>query len=438
MLLAIDASRAAEPQKTGVGWYCHHLLQHLKDVIPHDVRVIVYSDQSLPEELRPWPENWEETVLRWPPTPSHSPSHWEGEKVGDGRWPLWSQVRLATQVLHDRPDILFIPAHVIPKLLVYRKRLQVSFSPSSRGGALARRSLAVSSGALGGGWGEGGRGGARLRLVTTIHDVVFKQFPESYPMRERWYANHATQLAVRHADRIIVPTEAVKRDLERWYRCASEKVVVVHHGVEHSNAPNTDSNASNSEHSDVIRSIRMFPERYILYVGRLERKKNVARMVEAFSRIAPQYPNLRFVLAGPPGFGYEEVRAAIDRSPVRDRIIETGWVDQMQYHQFLSSASVFLFPTLGEGFGLPILEAMAAGVPVIISSDGAHGEVAGNAALLVNPESTEEIAVAIDRTLRDANLRSDLVRRGQHRAAQFTWTRSAQETWSALNGVLSA
>lgn len=382
MVVAIDASRAASVQKTGVGWYCHHLLQHLKDVIPDDVGVVLYSDQPLPEELRPWPQNWQERVLK-------------------RRGPMWSQLVLANAALRDRPDVLFIPAHVIP--------FGLTFAPRSK----------------------------RPTLITTIHDVVFKQFPDSYSTRERWYADHATQLAVRHADRIIVPTEAVKRDLERYYGCGLEKMVVVHHGVAIPVFPERAARVE-GQRGDGLRQAQAITEAapLLLYVGRLERKKNVARMVEAFSRIASQHPDLRFVLAGPPGFGYEEVRAAIDRSSVRDRIIETGWVDQTQYHQFLSSASVFLFPTLGEGFGLPILEAMAAGVPVITSSGGAHGEVAGDAALLVDPESTEEIAAAIDRTLRDANLRSDLVRQGQQRVTQFTWTRSAQHTWNVLRDVL--
>lgn len=386
MVLAIDASRAAEPQKTGVGWYCHHLLANLKDVIPHDVRVILYTDQPLPAELRPWPAHWKERVLK-------------------RRGPMWSQIVLANAVLRDRPDVFFVPAHVIPLVL--------ALVPRAR----------------------------RPRPVTTIHDVVFKEFPESYALRERWYADHATRLAVRHADRIIVPTGAVKQDLERYYRCASERVTVIYHGVEHSNATNADSNTSNFEldhlpdlkHLNEIRSIRMFPERFILYMGRLERKKNVTRMVEAFDRIAEHHQDIRLVLAGPPGHGYEEVRTAIERSPFRDRIVTPGWVDDAQRQQLLQRATVFLFPTLGEGFGLPILEAMAAGVPVITSRSGAHEEVAGDAAVLIDPLDTNAIADAIERVLTDQHLRTDLVRRGKQRAMKFTWQRSAQQTWDVLS-----
>jgi glycosyltransferase involved in cell wall biosynthesis len=270
-----------------------------------------------------------------------------------------------------------------------------------------------------------------LRLITTIHDVVFKQFPESYPFRERWYADHATRLAVRHADRIIVPTQAVKEDLERHYRCSSEKAVVIHHGVD-SGQWTVDS----ADHRAPSTVNCQLSTPYLLYVGRLERKKNVARMVEAFTRVALQHPDLRLVLAGPPGHGYEEVRAAIDRSPVRDHIVEAGWVDQRQYHQLLSTATVFLFPTLGEGFGLPILEAMAAGVPVITSRGSAHEEVSGGAAMLVSPQSTDEIACAMDCLLLDEHLRAYLVQRGQHRAVQFTWNRTAEQTWGVLRDVL--
>ena len=137
MTVAIDASRAADTQKTGVGWYTYHLIDHLRVVIPQDVRVLLYTDRPLPAELHPWPERWEERVLRW----------------GVVRWPLWSQLRLAAQVFRDCPDVFVVPAHVIPDALACTRRC----------------------------------GRQRPRIVTTIHDVVFRQFPETYSPRERWY-----------------------------------------------------------------------------------------------------------------------------------------------------------------------------------------------------------------------------------------------------------
>jgi len=383
MMLAVDASRAAEARKTGVGWYCFSLLEYLKEIIPHDVRVMLYTDQPLPVQLRPWPERWEERELK-------------------RRGPMWSQLVLASAVLRDRPDVLFVPAHVIP--------LALTLVPRAR----------------------------RPRLVTTIHDVVFKEFPETYALRERWYADHATRLAMRHANRIIVPTEAVKRDLKRYYGCNKERIEVIHHGVAPhvmSTAPRRAEKSSSGLSGDLATSLRSArdDEKMILYVGRLEYKKNVARMVEAFSLAAARMPGLRLVLAGSPGYGYADVRLAIERSPVRDRIVTPGWVDRAECQRLFAAATVLLFPTLGEGFGLPILEAMAAGVPVITSRGGAHEEVAGGAALLVDPTDPRVISEAIERVLGDRNLRVSLVRRGQQRVTEFTWEAAAQQTWDVLS-----
>ncbi|MBI4142643.1 glycosyltransferase family 4 protein [Candidatus Uhrbacteria bacterium] len=413
--IAIDASRAAGEQKTGVGWYAYHLLAHLKDVIPDDVGVVLYSDRPLPAELRPWPQNWEERVLPWPPSRADS-----RQPIADSsRWPMWSQLRLAWQGLRDRPDILFIPAHVIPKMLTRRKWYLVPWP---------KRYLVPFP-----------------RLVTTIHDIAFKEFPDAYARRERWYADHATRLAVRHADRIIVPTYAVARDLERWYGCDPGKIAVIHHGITPlvistervARASGEISDRLPGDLSDSLRPTRD-DERLMLYVGRLEHKKNVVRMIEAFDRIASRYPKARLVLAGSPGHGVEDVRVAIAHSPFRDRILTPGWISEEKRSHLLSRASVFLYPTLAEGFGMPILEALAAGVPVVTTRGHAHEEVAGNAALLVNPLDTDAIADALATLLEHPDRRANLVHRGQQRAAQFTWEQSAQATWGELQSVLSA
>lgn len=387
MLLAIDASRAADPQKTGVGWYTYRLLANLRSVIPDHVGVVLYSDRPLPHELRPWPAQWSEQVLAWPPHPaSHILRH-----TASVRWPLWSQVRLAARVLSDRPDALFIPSHVIPDALSWRRRMS-----------------------------------ARPKLVTTIHDVVFRRYPETYSRRERWYADRATRIAVRTADQVIVPTFHVRDDLIRFYRADPAQMVVIPHGV--------DPHIPSPSHSPF--SIPHSP--FLLYVGRLERKKNIFRMVEAFERIAAQFPDVQFVFAGSRGYGYEEITARIVRSPFRDRIQTPGWIDGITCGALLSHATAFCFPTLSEGFGMPILEAFAAGVPVLTSSSGAQAEVAGDAAFLVDPHDPEAIAEGLQRLLSNAELRRQLVDRGQQRAWSFTWQQSAQRTWEAIRSVLSA
>lgn len=387
--IAIDASRAADPQKTGVGWYTYHLLAHLKKEIPHDVWVVLYSDRPLPADLKPLPSSWEERVLDWPPRHGSSVARYASHV----RWSLWSQVRLAAQVVRDRPDALFIPAHVIPDALAWRRQ-----------------------------WGR-----TPPALITTIHDVNFRDVPEAYAPRERWYADRATRIAVRAADRIIVPTQCVASQLTEYYRADTSRVVVIHHGVSH---------VAPSAPSGSLSSVPSTP--FILYVGRLEQKKNVVRMITAFDQIATRFPDLLFVLAGSFGHGYEQVRATIAQSAHRDRIHVPGWVDLSTYHALLRRASVFCFPTLAEGFGMPILEAMAAGVPVLTSRGGAHEEVAGDAAVLVDPENSDAIAAGLKRLLSDTALCAALVARGQQRVKECTWQRSASSTWEVIRSVLSA
>ncbi|MDO8463019.1 MAG: glycosyltransferase family 1 protein, partial [bacterium] len=296
------------------------------------------------------------------------------------RWPLWSQVRLAERIVRDRPDVVFIPAHVIPFALTL----------------LPRR--------------------ARPRLVTTIHDVVFKRFPEAYSPRERWYADRATALAVRHADAIIVPTAHVGGELVEWYGCDRRKVYAIHHGVEQGVGDTGSGDGAP----------------YILYIGRLERKKNVVRIVQAWSAIAQEHSTLQLVLAGSDGHGAEDVHAAIAASPYRARISTPGWIDQDRYRALLGRAAVFCFPTLGEGFGMPILEAMAAGTPVVTSRGGAHEEVSGDAAILVNPQDADAIAHGLRQALARTTTITALTERARARASGFTWSSTAEQTWSVL------
>ncbi|MBI2483438.1 glycosyltransferase family 4 protein [Candidatus Uhrbacteria bacterium] len=378
MLIAIDASRAAEPQKTGVGWYCVHLLRALQSVIPNDVRVRLYSDRPLPPELRQLPAHWEERTLAWQvPLPSPG-AGWRK------RLPLWSQIRFAIQVLRDRPEVVFIPAHVIPDLLaVYRTQCHTA-----------------------------------PRIVTTVHDVAFRSHPHTYPARERWYADRATRLALRAADTVIVPTEAVREEVMRYYGAFAARIAVIPHGVVTRPLGGEQRCASRDP--------------FLLYVGRRERKKNVARMVDAFSRIGAEFPQLRFVLVGPPGYGYEEGEQAMARSPVRDRILVHGWIPPEQYDVLRATADVLCFPTLAEGFGLPMLEAMAVGTPVLTSRGGAHEEVAGDAAELVNPWDVESIAHGLRHLLSSTALRDVYRARGRLRASGYTWNRAARATWDVL------
>jgi glycosyltransferase involved in cell wall biosynthesis len=175
-------------------------------------------------------------------------------------------------------------------------------------------------------------------------------------------------------------------------------------------------------------------EKVVLNVGAIQTRKNIARLVEAFEALDGDW---RLVLAGSAGYGGDAIQARIATSPARERITVTGYISTEQLAGWYARASIFAFPSLDEGFGMPVLEAMAAGVPVVTSNRSALPEVAGDAALLVNPESTEELTEALRRLAQDEGLRADLARRGTARAGFFTWEKAVAETWNVYRELLS-
>ncbi|MGJ5814976.1 glycosyltransferase family 4 protein [Paludibaculum fermentans] len=165
----------------------------------------------------------------------------------------------------------------------------------------------------------------------------------------------------------------------------------------------------------------------ILHVGAIQLRKNLARLVAAFERNAP--PPWKLVLAGSDGYGATAIHERIAASPARERISVTGWVDNQRLAELYASASIFAFPSLDEGFGIPVLEAMAHGLPVVSSNRSALPEACGDAALLVDPTDEDAIGHALGRLIQDEGLRNHLVRAGQIRAAEFSWQRAVDLTW---------
>jgi glycosyltransferase involved in cell wall biosynthesis len=174
----------------------------------------------------------------------------------------------------------------------------------------------------------------------------------------------------------------------------------------------------------------------ILFVGAIQRRKNVARLVKAFERL-PQEKPWRLVLAGAPtGYGAVEELRAVEDSPRRADIDVMGYVSSSTLEDLFQRASIFAFPSLDEGFGMPVLEAMAHQIPVVTSTRSALPQVAGDAALLVDPEDTDALSVALGRLATDEGLRKDLIRRGVERARQFTWKAALERTWAVYQELL--
>ena len=250
----------------------------------------------------------------------------------------------------------------------------------------------------------------RRGVVLTIHDTTFVHRPDlCSPEVRAW--TPAVRRALRRGAWVHTPSGYVADDVRATF--GTERVRAVHHGV-----PSLPTIGPDEASADAAP--------YVLALGRLEPRKLHATLVEAFGAMAADDHDVRLVLAGPDGAARPAVDAAIaalDR-PVRDRVEVVGWVDDARRASLLRSAAVLAYPSLDEGFGLPVLEAMAAGVPVVATDTGAVPEIAGDAAVLVGP-TAEALAGGLDRALHDASLRARLVAEGTGRAALFSWDRAA-------------
>jgi glycosyltransferase involved in cell wall biosynthesis len=251
------------------------------------------------------------------------------------------------------------------------------------------------------------------RAVATFHDLfVLTGEYSSSEFRER-FAAQARDAAMR-ADAIITVSAFTRDQVVDLLGVPGGKVTVIHHGIRRLALP------------DVPR------EPVILNVGAIQTRKNIGRLVEAFEAVDPPW---RLVLAGSDGYGSEAIRATIENSPARGRISLLGYVTPQELAAWYARASVFAFPSLDEGFGMPVLEAMAAEVPVVTSNRSALPEVAGEAALLIDPEKVEALADALGRLTADEALRDKLIQRGRARASLFTWEKAVQGTWEVYRNL---
>src|SRR5690554_3332066 len=267
------------------------------------------------------------------------------------------------------------------------------------------------------------------RTVLTVHDLIYKLFPEHQKKLNYWYINMAMPLYVRRADHIITVSESSKRDLMAAYGTPAEKISVVYEAAAPHFRPQP------PEKVEAVRARYGLPERYLLTVGVIEPRKNLARLVEALSILRRDEPGLRLAVVGPDGWLTGSFYQAIERFGQQDAIIRPGYIPDDDLPAVYAGATVSVLASIYEGFGLPVLEAMACGAPVACSRTSSIGEIAGSAALTFDPESVEDMVGVLKRLLDDANLRDDLRQRGFERAAEFSWERAARETWAIYERV---
>lgn len=442
MIIGFDASRAFIKDRTGTENYSFQLLKALaridtknKDllrnsvgkILPRPRRTLRFADakriyliyirpgQERLVNREEWPENFQFRIINF--------------KY------LWTQVGLAIKTFTDPLDVLFVPSHTLP---ILRK--------------------------------------PGLKTVITVHDLGAEYLPAFHQLKQVLYLKLMTHFQLKGATKIIAVSEATKLDLVNKIGIEKEKVEVVYEGVDkeafsYQPACRTGrlSAISQVKIDDILRRYGIERNSYFLFVGTIQPRKNLERLIKAFATFArgpaatvsyrpssPSTPlrvrarrqetssasplagyitNFQLVLVGGGGWKSEHIYNLPKELGIEIKVKFLGRVEDNALAALYSGAIALVFPSLFEGFGLPILEAFACGCPVITSNTSSMPEVAGDAALLVNPESTEEIKEGMVRIIKDDKFRDILIQKGHSRIKNFSWEKTARETLNVFKDI---
>lgn len=377
MRVGVDA-RTLIGNRSGVGYYLSNLIEHGAfdghKIFAYHATAGNQSTLSIPQE----------TALEWrrlPTTP--------GIKWGLGSaWPLWwLNVQLSPALRQDGIDLFFGPNFVQPI---------TTGRPS----------------------------------VIVVHDLIHRTFPEAHSRAYRLYLRASLAGVLRRADHIVTVSEASRQDLIRFHPHLKGQVTVGYGAASDRYRPRSLS----PERTARLREKYDIPERFILYVGTIEPRKNLTAVVEAMEQL-PTAGRPEFVVVGEDR-GDERFRRALQSSPAGDDIHVAGYVEDEDLPVLYNAAEAFVYPSLYEGFGLPVLEAMQSGVTVVASNRSSLPEVIGDAGLLVDPEDRDELAAALWQVWTDEDTRMSYAQRGLERAEEFSWEQTANQIADILHGTV--
>ena len=377
MLVGIDASRALRAKRTGTERYAWEIIHHLLKLPAAGQHLWrLYVDADCPENAFPVQ------------TPHSLQANIEVCLLPQRR--LWTHRVLAREVMQRRPDVLFVPSHVIPFVL-----------PINR----------------------------LPNCVVTVHDLGYHYFPAAHTPFQRIYLEWSTRWSARAAHSVIAVSQATAQDLHRIYTVRFGKIHVIHEAVTALKAPSPAQVNSAADRSGLKRP-------YALFLGTIQPRKNLGRLVLAYAHLsATEAPPWDLVLAGGQGWFGPSLDELIRSKKLSERIHLIGFVPDADLPSLLAGARFFCFPSLFEGFGLPVLEAHSIGVPVLTSNTSSLPEIAGDAALYVDPTDVDAIAEAMLRLSRDEALRQQLIEAGYANVKRFSWEKAAQQTLEVLEGA---
>ena len=370
MNIAIDYTSASR-QRAGIGRYTRSLIHALaQQDAENQYALLVPRDAQYLDDARAFPKNFR--VTRAPLNERYMVAMWQR-----------AQIPLPVEIFTGRADIFYSPDFVLPPTRAKKK-------------------------------------------ILTVHDLSFKRVPETAVPKLKWYLEGAVPRAVARADLIFADSDATRDDLIELFHAPAERVQTLYSGYDAQFRPIRD-----ARELERIRTTYELHKPFILHVNTIEPRKNLARLIQAFSQL-PQRRNLELVIAGGRGWMYDEIYEAPEKFGVSASVRFIGFTPDADLPALYSLAELVAYPSLYEGFGLPVLEAMACGAAVVTSNNSSLPEVAGDAALLIDAHDVEALAWALGRFLQDSQWRGIMQTKSLAQAKKFSWTKSATHLRAAF------
>jgi len=378
MIIGIDGNEANVRQRVGIGEYAFELLSQFSNLKlkTSNLNFVIYLKNDPLSDMPKEREGWRYKVIK------------------PGK--LWTQWRLPLDLYLGkiRPDVFFSPSHYAPR-----------FSP--------------------------------VPTVISVMDLAYLNFPEMFNKSDLFQLRRWTSYSVKNAKKILTISNSSKNDIIKSYNAAPDKITVTYPGVKQFMSLSPQIYAMNQ-----LKSKYKTSENYILFVGTLQPRKNIERLIEAFSLLlknpslsADDGRSLQLVIVGKKGWLYEEILAAPKKFDIEDRVKFLDTVADEELEVLYRHAVCFVLPSLYEGFGLPVLEAMHNNCPVVTSNISSLPEAGGDACLYIDPEDATDIANKLVQLTNDDDLRQELIKKGKKQLAHFSWEKTAKETLKVLENA---
>lgn len=378
--IGIDGNEANTDLKVGIGQYSFQLLHGLKKISnkSKEVRLkwLIYLKNQVNTDMPKEDFNWMYKIF--------------------GPRPLWTQAALPYHLYFDREkvDVFFSPSHYAPR-----------FAPCKR--------------------------------VISVMDLSFVHFPEMFMAKDLYQLKNWTDYSVKQAEKVLTISQYSKSAIIEHYKLNDDKVKVTYPGIDESVFNNKKVDLISEDQVRMLKNKYGIKGDYILFVGTIQPRKNISRLITAFEYILDDNSDLTLLLVGKRGWLYEDIFKKIKESGLEKNIIICDFVSNQELAALYHHAKCFVLPSLYEGFGIPVIEAMACGCPVVASNVTSLPEVVGPAGLLVDPYNISDMAKALYKACYDQKLRRELVEKGIKRVKQFSWKNCADQTWEVLAGVIN-